>query len=242
MSFKLLILVSVIALLFIYTPISTNFEFKTPYGFSEGFSVIILVFSYQTIIPSLVNYIGKGNSSYTKWVIITATTITFIISILWTTAIVNLITQYHIDPSQALSLSGLLNIINQYNSSPVISIFLMIFFNITLISSFIALSVAFIDIWLDLLKLNNNFCNRLICGLIVYIPCWVIANFDKNIFIHASAISGYCGLFGVLLFPSIVSYKHYNKDELQFIPGKSIRGLMIAISLIIISSIALFSF
>lgn len=239
MGFKLIVLFSVLFLILFKLPYIRGFDAKSFQNFSEGFSIILFVFSYQAIIPSLSNYVGKEKPRYTRWIIITAVSITFIASILWATVIVSIIQPYSNEIGSQLTLSELLSVLGHYNFGGIVNLLLKMFFNVTLISSFIGLSIAFIDIWVDVLKLDYKFSNRLIGGLIVYIPCWIVANFDPNIFITASAISGYCGLFGALLLPSIISYKEYKKDEVQFIPGRFIRALMIVISLGVLITIAL---
>ena len=55
---------------------------------------MLFVFSYQAIVPSLANYIGKDNAVYMRQVIIIAVTTTFIITMLWVTVIVSVIQPY----------------------------------------------------------------------------------------------------------------------------------------------------
>ena len=231
MGFKLIILFCITLLILIKIPSTSGFTPKSFINFSKGFAIILFVFSYQTIIPSITNYVGRDYAKYTQKIIFIAVTITFIISILWITATVSIIEPYSSEIGSKLTLSKLLQIMNNYNLGIFTTTFLKTFFNITLISSFIALSIAFIDILIDILKLDYKLFNRIITGLVVYLPCWVIANYNSDLFVTASAISGFCGLFIALLLPSIASYKLYKKEEAMFIEGKFIRAIMVFISI-----------
>jgi tyrosine-specific transport protein len=238
MIIKLASLVVAIIFLNLNAPSFTGFEIKSLTHISQGFSVIILVFSYQSIIPSLVNYVGKNNVKSLRWVLITATTSTLIISLLWINAIVSLVSPFGDKYQEHLTLGELIQIIDTYKLGGFTTAFLKAFFNITLIASFIALSIAFIDFLIDMLKLKYTLMNRIYCGFIAYIPCWLIANFYSDLFIKAVAISGFSGLFFALLLPSLASYKLYSKEKFQLFNGKLIRVLMSIISIVILSTIA----
>ncbi|AIT08534.1 hypothetical protein LO80_00135 [Candidatus Francisella endociliophora] len=239
MGFKLIVLFIALFLILFKMPFFHGFDIRSFQNFSEGFSIILFVFSYQAIIPSLANYVGEEKTIYTKWIIITAVSLTFIATTLWVTIVVSIIQPYSNEVGARLSLNELLTVLSHYNFGDTTNLLLKMFFNITLISSFIGLSIAFIDIWVDSLKFEPKFSNRLIGGLIVYIPCWIVANFDPNIFVTASAISGYCGLFVALLLPSIVSFKEYKKQETIIIGGKFLRATMIIISLAVLITIVM---
>ena len=173
-----------------------------------------------------------------RWVLITATTSTLIISLLWINAIVSLVSPFGDKYQEHLTLGELIQIIDTYKLGGFTTAFLKAFFNITLIASFIALSIAFIDFLIDMLKLKYTLMNRIYCGFIAYIPCWLIANFYSDLFIKAVAISGFSGLFFALLLPSLASYKLYSKEKFQLFNGKLIRVLMSIISIVILSTIA----
>lgn len=231
----------VVAVIFLNLNISSfaNYDLKKIEHLSQGFSVIILVFSYQSIIPSLVNYIGKDNTKQLKLILTIATTITLVVSLLWINAIVSLVEPYGNKYHNQLTLGQILEIIDTYNFDGFITTFLKAFFNITLIASFIALSVAFIDYLIDSFKLKYTLLNRFYCGIIGFMPCWLVANFYENLFVKAIAISGFSGLFFALLLPSLASFKQYKSQRNHSPTQFYFKLLMVVLSVLVMMIIAL---
>ncbi|MDC0534854.1 hypothetical protein OAO18_03480 [Francisellaceae bacterium] len=204
----------------------------------EQISVIILAFSYQSIVPSLVNYIGKEHGQSIKKIIITATTFTCIIYILWVSVMVGLINQAATNVDvHSMSLAQLVDLIHHHSGSHFAPIMIEVFLNITLFTSFLALSVAFVDFWIDALKLSSKYRGRIIAGLVAFIPPWIIATYFESVFIKALAVSGYAGLVFALLLPTLVAYKLYSKNfpngSMYLAGGKPVRAVMAIIAIFV---------
>ncbi|UTW42643.1 hypothetical protein KFE69_00400 [bacterium SCSIO 12844] len=104
----------------------------------------------------------------------------------------------------------------------------------TVFASFIAVSIAFVDFWVDALKLTAKLKGRLVAGFLVFVPSYLAVTFCGDIFIHALSISGYFGLVYALLIPSLAAFKTYKKTTNHLVfGGKGLRSALVVISVII---------
>ena len=81
------------------------------------------------------------------------------------------------------SLSQLVSIIKSNTDNSSVITFLNIFLNVTLIASFMTITLAFIDFWIDALKLNPSIKGRFIAGLVAIIPPPIIAIFLAKVYL-----------------------------------------------------------
>ncbi|MCF6766431.1 hypothetical protein L3V82_11665 [Thiotrichales bacterium 19S3-7] len=201
---------------------------------SEATLVIALAFCYQLLIPSLVNYLGKEHLIELKYVIICSTTITCFIYLLWSVIIVGYMDSLQANHSGINSFSQLMIFLNQNGQLKLVANLIHGFLEITVFASFIAVSIAFIDFWIDVLNLTTKFTGRLVAGILVYLPAYLAVTFYENIFIGALSISGYFGLVYALLIPSLAAMNTYDKANYQYIfGGKTLRLILVIISIII---------
>ena len=233
MTIKLVCLIVVIALLAQYIEIKNLFIVPIDFeNLVQVLLIIILAFSYQSILPSIVNYIGPEYKQQIKKIIVIGITITCVIWIIAMAGFIN-----SVGAQQAFqenpSLSQLVSImkINTDNSSVII--FLNIFSNVTLIASFMTITLAFIDFWIDALKLNPSIKGRFIAGLVAIIPPPIIAIFFSKSSIGSLWVAGFG--YSVLL-PSAVAYKLYDKynpnGSYFFGGGKKLRKYFMVLSII----------
>lgn len=207
-------------------------------GLAEASLIIILAFSYQSILPSIVSYVGPENKKEIKTIILTGTILTCVIYLLWIIAVSGFIN--HTGESQAFidkpTLSQLIAIIKDNTGDSIAVSALDIFLNVTLFASFLTVSIAFIDFWIDALKLNTKISGRLIAAAIALIPSLTVAIFFDDIFVMALAVSGFAGIGYSIALPSSVSYKlfdRYNKHGSYFFHGsKRTRGFIFIISIV----------
>lgn len=239
MIVKLISLVIVIFLLSKFIDIKNLFVVPIDFsGLVEASLIIILAFSYQSILPSIVNYVGPENKKEIKGIILTGTLITCIIYLLWIIAISGFIN--HTGASKEFianpTLDQLVTIIKENSGDSLAVTALDIFLNVTLFASFLTISIAFIDFWIDALKLNTRVSGRLIAAAIALIPSLIIAMYFDDIFVMALAVSGFAGIGYSIVLPSSVSYKlfnKYNKDGSYFFHGsKNIRGFIFIIAVV----------
>jgi amino acid permease len=200
--------------------------------------IIILAFAYQSILPSIVNYVGPENKKEIKSIILIGTCITCLVYLFWVIAIAGFIK--HAGADQIFidnpTLEQLVMIIKQNNSSSLAVTALNIFLNVTLFASFLTISIAFIDFWIDALKLNTRISGRLIAAGVALIPSLIIAMCFENIFVAALAVSGFAGIAYSIVLPAGVSYRlfdRYNKGGSYFFRGnKNLRGLIFIIAIV----------
>ncbi|WP_162902177.1 aromatic amino acid transport family protein [Facilibium subflavum] len=208
----------------------------------QGVLVVALAFCYQLLVPSLVNYVGKNNLKTLKKIIIIATTITCLIYLLWAATIVGFINSAAIGKVPIHNLSELINVINQTPNAAFASILIQAFLDVTLFASFLAVSIAFTDFWVDCFELDWKLKGRIIAGLIAFIPPYLAVIFYKGLFINALSISGYFGLLYALFLPAFAAFKTYtpNVENLTGIAGgRKTRAIITLISLIIIIGLLL---
>lgn len=248
MTIKLTCLVAVIILLFKYIDIKNLFivpiDFK---NIVQVILVIILAFAYQLILPSIVNYIGAEHKKQIKKIIIIGTSITCAVYIFWIISIAGFINSVGAQQifQQDPSLSQLVSIIKQNSDKSYIVTFLNIFLNVTLFASFLTISLAFIDFWIDALRLGTSLRSRFIAGLIAIVPPLMIAIFfNKSIFVLALALAGFTGFGFSVLLPSAVAYKLYDKYNAEgsyfFGGGKKLRKYFMIFSIVFMILAAIF--
>ncbi|QIV95901.1 tyrosine-specific transport protein [Allofrancisella inopinata] len=239
MTIKLMSLVTVIFLLSKFINISNLFI--VPINLSnliEATLIIILAFSYQSILPSIVSYVGPDYKRQIRNIILVGTLITCIIYLLWIIAIAGFIKSVGADRLfiSNPTLEQLVAIIKNNSSNSIAIAALNVFLNITLFASFLTISIAFIDFWIDALGLNNNIYGRLIAGATALLPSLLIALFFNKIFVVALTVSGFAGIAYSILLPSATSYKlfdKYNKNGSYFFGGgKNVRGLITLIAIV----------
>ena len=169
-----------------------------------------------------------------------------IIYLLWILSIASYIEHvgaqavFEADPS----LAQLVDIIKTNSDGSFTVHALNVFLNVTLFASFITISIAFIDFWIDALNLNNNIKGRLIAGLIALVPSLLVAIFFKSIFVLALAVSGFAGIGYSVIIPSGVAYKLYDKYNANgsyfFHGGKNVRLCLFVASIAFLIIAAIF--
>lgn len=239
MIIKLISLIIVIFLLSKFMDIKSLFVVPIDFsGLIQASLIIILAFSYQSILPSIVNYVGPENKKEIKGIILAGTLITCVIYLLWIVAISGFINntgeakEFIANPT----LDQLVAIIKENSGDSIAVIALDIFLNVTLFASFLTISIAFIDFWIDALKLNTRLSGRLTAAAIALIPSLIVAIYFDDVFVMALAVSGFAGIGYSIALPSSVSYKlfnKYNKDGSYFFHGnKSIRGIIFILAVV----------
>jgi tyrosine-specific transport protein len=202
---KLSLLIITMAAIFSHT--MTN---VTPHGVTllqKGslslIMVIINAFGYQFIIPSLVSYYGKENQRLFKTMIITSTTSVLILYSSW------LYTIYSIIPMNGQH--GLLEIYNSsnqliaFNQSLIFHLhstweisLISTFETVALFGSFLCVSLGIFDFLLDVFKTSN----RLVVGLVTFIPPLLLTLFSENMYIYAMSAAGYIAIILEIIIPS----------------------------------------
>jgi amino acid permease len=228
MTIKLCALVIVISLMIKSIDIQSLFLVKLNFeDLIQVSLIIILAFAYQSILPSIVNYMGRENKNQIKQVIIIGTIITCIIYLLWTIGIASYI--QHVNAQEIFkanpSLEQLVSIIKTNSNGSFTVTALDTFLNVTLFASFI-----------DALNLDSNIKGRIIAGLVALVPSLLVAIFFKSIFVVALAVSGFAGVGYSVLLPSAVAYKLYDKynpnGSYFFHGGKNIRLILFVASVV----------
>lgn len=189
--------------------------------------ILFTAFTYQVIIPTLVTYMER-NVKKIRLAIVLGTSIPLLVYVVWQVLILGIVPidgpggliearekgQNAIMPLKQLIGDGRLFAIGKSFA----------FFTMT--TSYIALSLAYLDFLADGLKVKKVGMKKILLCLGIFIPPTVIALTYPNIFINAlSYAGGYsCAiLFG--LFPPLMAWvgryvKGYSKENRQLFGGK----------------------
>lgn len=180
--------------------------------------VLFTAFTYQVIVPTLMNYLNRDVKKV-RLCIILGTSIPLAIYLVWELLILGIIPVEGLITAEKLGQNAVMPLKQFVNSSSLFSIGKAFAF-FTLTTSYIALSLAFVDFLADGLKVKKEGLKKVGLCLLVFILPTVIGITYPNIFIKALSYAGgfSCAiLFG--LFPPIMAWVgRYQKKY----PGKAL--------------------
>ncbi len=204
--------------------------------------VLFTAFTYQVIIPTLMNYLERDVRK-TRLAIIFGSSIPLIIYLIWEFVILGIVPVE--GPSGLLEAARLgqnaVTPLQYFVKSEWMSTFSRFFAFFALTTSFIPLALSFQDFLHDGLKWKKNGLHKLIlCAFVFGMPA-VIAIMYPGIFLKALGYAGgiSCAfLFGLM--PPVMAwvcryFKHYPKDTRQLPGGKPLLVALMVIAFLILA-------
>lgn len=197
--------------------------------------IVFTAFGYQSLIPTLFNYMNR-NVLKVRFALILGTTIPLIIYIVWEFLILGVV------PLEGKG--GLLealqkgesavNPLGNYIHNPTLLKVGQSFAFFAMTTSYLGISIAFVDFLLDGLKLpRKNKAKAMVCLLIFLIPL-LVTLINPHLFISALSIAGGIGvalLLGAMPILMVWAGRYYGGHSLmhQQLPGGKITlGVMLA--------------
>ncbi len=197
--------------------------------------VVFTAFGYQSLIPTLFNYMNR-NVNKVRLALIFGTTIPLVIYVIWEFLILGIVPlEGDGGLLQALQKGeSAVNPLGNYIHNPTLLSVGRLFAFFAMTTSYLGISVAFVDFLLDGLKLSKKGTPKaLICGIIFVIPL-VITLVNPHLFISALSIAGGIGvalLLGAMPVLMVWAGRYYEGHSLmhQQLPGGKITlALMLA--------------
>jgi tyrosine-specific transport protein len=194
--------------------------------------VLFTAFTYQLIIPTLMTYMDQ-NVKKVRLSIILGTSIPLVIYLVWEFLILGIIPVDQLISAKAQGHTAVMPL-KDFLQNPWIFNIGSIFAFFVLTTSYIALSLAFLDFLADGLKVKKEGFKKVALCLTIFVPPTVIAMIYPGIFITALEYAGgiSCALLFGLLPPVMVwvgryikEYKTYNQ---QLKGGKLMLTVLIA--------------
>lgn len=187
--------------------------------------VVFTAFGYQSLIPTLFNYMNR-NVSKVRMALIFGTTLPLVIYVIWELMILGIIPlegKYGL--LEALhNGDSAVNPLGNYISNPGLLTVGRAFAFFAMTTSYLGISIAFVDFLLDGLKLSKKHSSKLgICAVIFLIPM-IITLINPHLFISALSIAGGIGvalLLGAMPIMMVWAGRYYDGHSLmhQQLPG-----------------------
>lgn len=190
--------------------------------------VVFTAFGYQSLVPTLFNYMNR-NVSKVRLALIIGTTIPLLIYVLWEFLILGIVP---LEGTGGLLQSlqkgeSAINPLGKYIKNPTLLTIGRAFAFFAMTTSFLGISIAFLDFILDGLKLPRRGRSKLtVATLIFFIPL-LITLINPHLFISALSIAGGIGialLLGAMPILMVWAGRYYEGHSLmhQQLPGGKI--------------------
>jgi tyrosine-specific transport protein len=187
--------------------------------------IIFTAFGYQSLIPTLFNYMNR-NVSKVRIAIILGTTIPLVIYVIWEFLILGIVPlegEGGLAAAHKLGQSAV-NPLGNYIHNPTLLTIGRAFAFFAMTTSYLGISVAFVDFLIDGLKLPKKATSKaMICAVIFLIPM-IITLINPHLFISALGIAGGFGvalLLGAMPILMVWAGRYYQGHSLmhQQLPG-----------------------
>jgi tyrosine-specific transport protein len=200
---------------------------------------LIISFGFHNLIPTLVTYLNH-NVKKLRLAILIGSLIPFAVYFIWEFVILGIIPfNEQNNFQQAIAEGGMVTQALHIAGGPEWVITLTHYFAFFIIvTSFLGVSLSFVDFLADGLNLQKKGWNTLLLCLLVFVPPFLFAISYPNIFLSALNYAGSFGavtLFGIL--PALMAWRgRYSEkmDHRQLVPGGKL-----VLSLIILCAIAI---
>ncbi|KGQ71240.1 tyrosine transporter [Chelonobacter oris] len=170
--------------------------------------VFFTSFGFHVVIPSIVKYLA-GDIKRLKIAIIGGTGIPLLAYLLWQLSTHGVLSQSQFLQilQQDPTLNGLVNATREITGSAVLSEAVRLFSSLALITSFLGVSLSLFDCLNDLLHRVKVRSNRLLLGVLTFLPPLVFALFYPEGFIMALGYAGIMFAFYGLVLPVGLAWK-----------------------------------
>jgi len=219
---KGLLLVTTLVLTVTY--IDVNKLFVVEQGFNQtkhvlaASPVLLCLFNYHFVIPSLRMYIGDKPQAL-KWIIVTGTTLALIVYLLWLATTLGTIplsgaSNSFTSISQAQdSLGAFIRTFGAIVSNKWVKLSIKCFANISMTTSFLGVSLGLFDFLADGFKRPNTRWGRLQTAALTFIPPIIFTIYYPNGFVMALSYSGVFIAVLCLILPAIMAYRLRSHTE-----------------------------
>jgi tyrosine-specific transport protein len=210
-----------------------------------GLPVVFTAFGYQSLIPTLFNYMNRTVSKV-RLALILGTTIPLVIYVIWEFLILGIV-PFEGDGGllQALKKGeSAVNPLGNYIHNPALLTIGRAFAFFAMTTSYLGISIAFVDFLLDGLKLSKKGTSKaIICAVIFLIPLLIDLT-NPHLFISALHIAGGIGvalLLGAMPIVMVWAGRYYEGHSLmhQQLPGGKITLALLLIFVVFELSITL---
>lgn len=183
--------------------------------------VILCIFTYHFVIPSLRSYVGNRPKEL-KWIIISGTTVSLLIYFLWVVATLGTVPLFGDNSFVSLTQLGhsagnsdFAKIIIAITNSKLISWCVNGFFNVAMTTSFLGVALGLFDFLADGCKRPNTRFGRFQTSLLTFIPPFVLALIWPHGFHMAVRWAACFTAILCLILPAVMVYYLRKHKELK---------------------------
>lgn len=183
--------------------------------------VILCIFTYHFVIPSLRSYVGDKPKEL-KWIVITGTTVSLIIYLLWVIATLGTVPLFGTNSFVSLMQLGhtagnsdFAKIIIAITNSKLVALCVNGFFNVAMTTSFLGVALGLFDFLADGFKRPNSRFGRFQTALLTFIPPFILALVWPHSFLMAVRWSACFTAILCLILPAIMVYHLRKHKELK---------------------------
>lgn len=227
----------VLFILFSHSHVNTELLLKSNWSKSWiAIPIIFTAFTYQVIIPTLMTYMER-NVKKVRLAIILGTTIPLVVYLVWEVLILGIVPIEGLHKAKELGQNAVWPLKQIVGSAQIFNIGKAFAF-FTLTTSYLALSLAYLDFLSDGLKIKKTQIHKIGLCLIIFIPPLLVSISHPHIFFQALNFAGgySCAILFGLFPPLMVWVGRYIKKQPkqnEILPGgKLLLGLLILFILI----------
>ncbi len=195
--------------------------------------ILFAAFGYQSVIPTLTSYLKKDAKSLRKAIVL-GTTVTFIIYTVWELVILGSTPVEGVNGLAFAKENGLSAIhpLTHHTGVRGLSTVSNIFGFCAVTTSFLGVSLGFIDFLADGLSMSKKGMNRFILATFTFFPPLLVTWINPGLFLIALKYAGGIGsalLLGLLPVLMVWASRYYKKDMelIQLKGGKSLLSLLL---------------
>jgi len=202
--------------------------------------VVFTAFGYQSLIPTLYNYMDRDSKKVRK-TIIAGTTIPLVIYLIWELLILGIVPVADLTDAMKLGQNAV-QPLGAFLQNPAILDIGQAFAFFAMTTSYVGISIAFVDFLADGLKVQKKGIKKLaLCGIVFGIPT-IIVWMNPHVFMTALSYAGGFGvalLLGAMPVMMVWSGRYYHRHFLkqrQLPGGKAFLSLLMAFVLFELAS------
>jgi tyrosine-specific transport protein len=181
--------------------------------------IFLNAFGFHFVIPSIAIYCNK-NVKALRWIIIIATVVPLLLYLMWlfvSLGIIPIYGKYSFAGIAAdkTSVGGFVSSISHLTQNKAISLFVNLFSNIAITTSFLGVGLGLFDFLADGFKRKNNKFGRFQTALLTFIPPLAFAILYPNGFIMALEYSALFAIVLEIFLPALMAYKMKKMNDLH---------------------------
>lgn len=179
--------------------------------------VLVCVFNYHFIIPSLRIYVGDKKNEL-KWIVFSGTTFSLIIHLLWLFVMLGAVPLVGDDSFVTVDQNGgsvgeFIRVLTTIVKSNLAKISINSFANISITTSFLGVSLGLFDFLSDSFKLSNDLKGRSQTLALTFIPPLSFALFYPKGFVMALSYSAVFISILFLVLPAVMAYRMHKNNS-----------------------------